>query len=116
MAPHVCLLPTLAHMKMGRGDGKRGAGYSGGRQSYGSRGKVAYGVGNMDYWRDDDMRVALVVLLMATAWIVMVVRRRQGKRGWLDRMVGNIGFGLGNSSAPGFARQALSALCASVFS
>lgn len=57
----------------------------------------------MDSWRDDDMRVALIVLLIATAWIAILIRKRQGKDTWLDRIVGNIGFGLGNSSAPGFS-------------
>lgn len=99
------------HMKMGGGSGKRDHGHPPGRQTHGNRGKIAYGTGNMDSWRDDDMRVALIVLLIATAWIAILIRKRQGKDTWLDRIVGNIGFGLGNSSAPGFSRQALSAMC-----
>lgn len=57
--------------------------------------------GNSDSWHDDDFRVAVIVLLMATVWIVVAFRRRQeGNKGWFERL----GIGFGNSSAPGFTR------------
>lgn len=88
-----------------RGGRSHGAGHPGGKKSYGStggRGKTMHGMGNADLWREDDMRVALIVLLMATFWIIMTIRRRQGKDGWLDNL--GLGFGMG-SSARSFARQ-----------
>lgn len=71
---------------------------------YGQNGLPAYG--NTDSWHDDDMRVALVVLLIAMSWIWLTVKRRQAGGtggGWLD----GIGFGFrGHIGAPSFPRRA----------
>lgn len=56
-------------------------------------------IGNTTTWRNDDFRVAVILLLMATVWIATSFNRRQdGTKSWFQRL----GFGFGNSSTPGF--------------
>lgn len=69
------------------------------------------GYGNTDQWRNDDFRVALIVLLIATGWIVLSYTHRREtktnnkrKRGWFK----SLGFGFGGGEVPSFTRQAKS--------
>lgn len=55
--------------------------------------------GNTTSWHDDDLRVAVVVMLMAMGWIYIKLRGRDPKKGWLEAL----GF-RGGGDAPRFAR------------
>lgn len=55
--------------------------------------------GNTTSWHDDDLRVAVVVMLMAMGWIYMRLRGRDASKGWLEAL----GFGAGDET-PGFSR------------
>ncbi|CAN0193713.1 unnamed protein product [Scytosiphon promiscuus] len=54
--------------------------------------------GNTTSWRDDDMRVAVIVMLMAMGWIYLRLRGKGPKQSWLQAL----GFG-GEKASPGFA-------------
>ncbi len=56
--------------------------------------------GNTTSWHDDDLRVAVVVLLMAMGWIYMRLRGRDADKGWLQAL----GFGGAGEETPGFGR------------
>lgn len=56
--------------------------------------------GNTDSWHDDDMRVAVIVLLMALGWIYLKLRGKDANKGWLEAL----GVGFGGNDPPGFAR------------
>ena len=80
---------------------RHGRGPGGPRTANGSPGLPAYG--NNTSWRDDDFRVAVIILLLATAWIILAFRKRKnGNTGWFE----GLGFGFGPAAAPSFSRQA----------
>lgn len=80
---------------------RHGRGPGGPRTANGRPGLPAYG--NNTTWRDDDFRVAVIILLVATAWIILAFRKRKnGNKGWFD----GLGFGFGPAAAPSFSRQA----------
>lgn len=56
--------------------------------------------GNTTSWHDDDLRVAVVVMLMALGWIYIRLRGRDSNKGWLEAL----GIGFGGIDPPGFAR------------
>lgn len=79
---------------------RHGRGSGGTRTAHGRPGLPAYG--NNTTWREDDFRVAVIILLVATAWIILAFRkRRNGNKGWFE----GLGFGFGPAAAPSFSRQ-----------
>lgn len=57
-------------------------------------------LGSRGEWREDDMRVAIIVVVIATIWILLAIRSQMGDERWFENL---FGFGLGKG-APSFER------------
>lgn len=94
----VLLKVPLLVLQLGSTMGSGGRSHGGQQHSRNGRYDLpAYG--NTTSWRDDDLRVAVVVMLMAMGWIYIRVKGRDPTKGWLEAL----GF-RGRGDAPGFAR------------
>ncbi|CAB1098853.1 unnamed protein product [Ectocarpus sp. CCAP 1310/34] len=76
-----------------------GGKYAQGQQHSGNGRYDLPAYGNTDSWHDDDMRVAVIILLMALGWIYLKLRGKDANKGWLEAL----GVGFGENDPPGFA-------------